>query len=171
MTAANGLGDLMRDPDQAIERIDEWAASFARKAERYRAAQERTEEIRLTSANTDGSVRVTVRADGSVTDLDLSGRARTMPLEELSAQILTTMRRAQAGIAERVAEVMTEEVGEEDPQTRALLVDNLRSRFPDPDEDDEVPEEESDESPAAEDRPPRRPAEQESEDDEDNNPW
>ncbi|MGI6873024.1 MULTISPECIES: YbaB/EbfC family nucleoid-associated protein [Amycolatopsis] len=163
MTSANGLGDLMRDPDEAAARMNAWAQGLAEKAERYRAAQARTEEIRLTSANTDGSVRVTVRADGSVTDLDLSGRARTMPLDELSAQILATMRRAQAGIAARVAEVMQEEVGDEDPQTRSLLVDNLRSRFPDPDagEDDEQAAAEP-----AEEGPQAR-----TDDDEENNPW
>ncbi|MFD4193770.1 YbaB/EbfC family nucleoid-associated protein [Amycolatopsis thermoflava] len=163
MTSANGLGELMRDPDEAAARMNAWAQGLAEKAERYRAAQARTEEIRLTSANTDGSVRVTVRADGSVTDLDLSGRARTMPLDELSAQILATMRRAQAGIAARVAEVMQEEVGDEDPQTRSLLVDNLRSRFPDPDagEDDEQAAAEP-----AEERPQAR-----TDDDEENNPW
>ncbi|MDQ0383103.1 YbaB/EbfC family nucleoid-associated protein [Amycolatopsis thermophila] len=160
MTA--GLGEAMRDPDEAAARVDAWAQGLAAKAERYRAAQQRTEEIRLTSANTDGSVRVTVRADGSVTGLDLSGRARTMPLDELSAQILTTMRRAQAGIASRVAEVMAEEVGDEDPQTRSMLVDNLRSRFPDPDADD-------DGSADAEEPPGERPAS--SADDEENNPW
>jgi DNA-binding protein YbaB len=164
MTTPNGLGGLMRDPDQAAAQLDAWAQGFAEKAERYRAAQERTEEIRLTSANSDGSVRVTVRADGSVTDLNLSGRARTMPLDELSAQILTTMRRAQSGIADRVAEVMTEEVGDEDPQTRSLLVDNLRSRFPGLDEDDEPADDEPE--------PPRPASSGNAEaDDEENNPW
>ena len=170
MTAANGLGDLMRDPDEAAARMNAWAQGLAEKAERYRAAQARTEEIRLTSTNTDGSVKVTVRADGSVTDLDLSGRARSMPLEELSAQILTTMRRAQAGIATQVADVMQEEVGDEDPQTRSLLVDNLRSRFPDPDADeDDEDDDEADEhaaEPAGEQTGDRA-----ADDDEENNPW
>lgn len=163
MTTPNGLGGLMHDPDQAAAQLDAWAQGFAEKAERYRAAQERTEEIRLSSTNSDGSVRVTVRADGSVTDLNLSGRARTMPLDELSAQILTTMRRAQSGIADRVAEVMTEEVGDEDSQTRSLVVDNLRDRFPSLDEDeDDEPVDETPESPHAESAEA---------DDEDNNPW
>lgn len=137
MTAANGLGDLMRDPDEAEARLDEWAAGFQRKAERYQAAQERTEDLRLSATNSDGSVKVTVRADGSVTDLDLSGRARSMELDELSSQILNTMRRAQSRIAESVSEVMTEEVGEEDPETRSMLIDNLRQRFPQVDDEEE----------------------------------
>ncbi|WAL69283.1 YbaB/EbfC family nucleoid-associated protein [Amycolatopsis cynarae] len=161
---AGGLDGLMRDPEQAAASIDAWAEGLAAKADRYRAAQERTEEIRLSSANSDGSVRVTVRADGSITDLVLTGRARSMPLDELSAQILTTMRRAQARIADRVGEVLTEEIGDEDPQTHAMMVDNLRVRFPDL-ETDEEPDEGEDEPPATGKAAPAP------EEDDDNNPW
>jgi len=157
----------MRDPDQAAASVQAWADGLAEKAAKYRAAQERTESIRLSSTNSDGSVRVTVRADGSVTDLTLSGRARSMPLEELSAQILATMRRAQSGIADEVSDVMAEEIGDQDPETRSLMVDNLRSRFPAVDEDDT---EEPDEEPPPEDT---RGADNRAEDseDEDNKPW
>jgi DNA-binding protein YbaB len=149
MSSPNGIGGgLMRDPEQAIANIDAWAQGLAEKATRYQAAHERTEEIRLTAATSDGSVRVTVRADGSVTGLELAGSARTMPLEELSAQILATMRRAQAKIADQVATVLTEEIGAEDPQTRTAMVSELRSRFPDPDvdEDEPAPEEPRDQA-------------------------
>jgi DNA-binding protein YbaB len=135
MTGANGLGDLMRDPDEAQRRIDQWAQGFAAKAERYQAAQERTEQIRLTATSSDGAVKVTVGADGGVTDLVFSNKVRSFPLPELSAQILSTMRRAQADIAARVAEVMTEQLGDEDSQTRSLMLNSLRSRFPDPEEE------------------------------------
>jgi DNA-binding protein YbaB len=140
-SAGGGLGDLMRDPDEAIRRMDEWAAGFARKAERYAAAQEETERLRLTASSPDGTVRVTVGADGVVSDLVFSSKTRTMPPEELSRMVLETMRRAQAGITERVAEVMTEQLGEEDQETRGVLLDSLRGRFPDPDEPDDGPPE------------------------------
>jgi DNA-binding protein YbaB len=140
MSTPNGLGHMMQSPDEAMASVDEWARGLTEKAERYQAVQARTEQIRLTSANSDGSVRVTVRADGGITGLELNGRARTMPLEELSTQILTTMHRAQAGIADEVSEVMAEELGDQDPETRGLMVDNLRSRFPDPDADEDDPE-------------------------------
>jgi DNA-binding protein YbaB len=139
MTSSNGLGDLMRDPDEAQARIDQWAQGFAAKAQRYQAAQERTEQIRLTATSSDGAVKVTVGADGSVTDLVFSNKVRSFPLPELSAQILTTMRRAQADIATRVAEVMTESLGDEDLQTRSLMLNSLRSRFPDPEEEADGP--------------------------------
>ncbi|WP_370943771.1 YbaB/EbfC family nucleoid-associated protein [Amycolatopsis sp. cg5] len=145
----NGLGEFMRDPDEAQRKMDEWAQGFADKAERYRAAQERTEQIRLTATNSDGAVRVTVGADGGVRDLEFTHKAKSYALDELSRQILTTMRRAQGDIANRVAEVMTEQLGDEDQQTRSLMLNTLRSRFPEP--EPEVP-------PAAPTPPPAPPA-------------
>ena len=130
MTGPNGLGDLMRDPEETIRRMDDWAAGFAAKAQRYQAAQEQTERLRLTATSSDGAVSVTVGADGTVTDLTFSNKAKSFPLEELSRQILTTMRRAQSGIADRVAGVMAEQLGDEDRETRSAVLDNLRGRFP-----------------------------------------
>jgi DNA-binding protein YbaB len=137
--SSGGLGDLMRDPDETIRRMDDWAAGFAAKAERYQAAQAETERLRLTATSGDGAVSVTVGADGTVTDLTFSNKVKSFPLEELSRQILTTMHRAQSGIAERVAGVMAENLGDEDRDTRTALLDSLRGRFPDPDEPDDPP--------------------------------
>lgn len=136
-----------RDPDEVQASVDQWVQGFADKARRYRDAQQRTEELRLTAASANGAVRVTVGADGNVTELELGKKARTMPLEELSAEILTTMRRAQSGIATRVGEVMTEQLGDEDLETRSAVLDNLRSRFPVQDA----------EEPPADQQPPAQP--------------
>jgi hypothetical protein len=94
--------------------------------------------LRLSAASPDGSVRVTVRADGTVSELQFTEKVRTLPLNALSEQILSTMRRAQSGIADKVSEVMTEQLGDEDQQTRTVTLDGLRSRFP---EQDLLPEE------------------------------
>ncbi|HKN53253.1 MAG TPA: YbaB/EbfC family nucleoid-associated protein [Amycolatopsis sp.] len=139
MTSPNGLGGLMRDPEETIRRIDEWAAGFAAKAERYQAAQEQTERLRLTATSGDGAVSVTVGADGTVTDLTFSNKVKSFALEELSRQILTTMRRAQAQIADRVAGVMAEQLGDEDRDTRSALLDSLRGRFPEQDDPGAAP--------------------------------
>jgi DNA-binding protein YbaB len=180
----NGLGDLMRDPDETIRRMDDWAAGFAAKAERYQAAQEQTERLRLTASSGDGAVSVTVGADGAVTDLTFSNKIKSFPLDELSRTILTTMRRAQSGIAERVAGVMTEQLGDEDRETRTLLLDNLRGRFPDPDEPEDAPPPPAEPPPtppsptppagsagAPPASPPPRRAGAADPDEQDNNPW
>ncbi len=179
----NGLGDLIRDPDEAIRRMDDWAAGFAAKAQRYQAAQEETERLRLTATSSDGAVSVTVGADGTVTDLTFSNKVKSFPLDELSRAILTTMRRAQSGIAEKVAGVMSEQLGDEDRETRTLLLDNLRGRFPDPDEPEDQPPAEPPPAPpspsggaatpppsAGPATPPRRGTAADP-DEQDNNPW
>jgi DNA-binding protein YbaB len=172
-----GLG-ASRDPDEITRQLDQWAAGFAAKAERYRVAQEKTEQIRCDATSQDGSVRVTVRADGSVSDLAFSEKIRSMPLAELSSLILATMRRAQGDIANRVGAVMAEELGDEDPETRNATLANLRDRFPDlsDDADDTMDDDEDDgPDPAAPPPPPRqvrraRPAQDDDGDDEDFDP-
>jgi DNA-binding protein YbaB len=134
VTAFSGTS---RDPDEVMAGIDRWAAGLAEKAQRYQAAQQQTEQLRLTASSANGVVRVTVAADGNITGLELSDKIQTMPPGDVAAQILDTIRRAQSGIAERVSEVMTEQLGDEDMQTRAVLLDNLRARFPSQDGEEE----------------------------------
>jgi DNA-binding protein YbaB len=116
-------------PEQAERWIDEWADSLARKAERYQSVQAQVEQVRLSATSQDGAVRVTVGANGVPTDLELSDRTRSMPTGELAALILTTMRRAQTGIADRVAQIMQDTVGQ-DTGTIARVVDEYRRQFP-----------------------------------------
>ncbi|WP_181773470.1 YbaB/EbfC family nucleoid-associated protein [Amycolatopsis pittospori] len=177
MTGANGLGDLMRDPEEAERRLDQWATGLEEKAQRYAAAQERTEQLRLTASSSDGAVKVTVGADGGVTAIDFGNKARTYPLEELSRQILATMHQAQSGIATQVAEVMQESLGDEDQETRALMIGTLRSRFPEI-EDEESPAPPPPPPPPAPSGeapppPPQAPRDKrhEAPDDEENSPW
>lgn len=159
MSGPGGFAALGSDPDEAERRIEQWAQGFAEKAQRYQAVREQTEQIRLTATGADGRVKVTVRADGSVTDVEFTEKIRSMPLQELSAQIMDTMRKAQADIAARVGEVMTEQLGDEDHQTRSMMLDNLRERFP---EELDEPEAELPDSgkwaPPEDDEPPKPPA-------------
>jgi DNA-binding protein YbaB len=140
------ISALSHDPDEAEARLQQWADGFADKARRYQEAAGRTEELRLEATSTGGIVTVTVRADGGVVDLRFSEKAHSIPLSELSELILGTMRRAQAGIADEVGEVYAEALGDEDPQTRDLMLTNLRERFPAQDEEEPEPEDD-DESP------------------------
>ncbi|RZQ61924.1 YbaB/EbfC family nucleoid-associated protein [Amycolatopsis suaedae] len=175
-----GFAGINADPEQALARIDEWANAAAVKAEKYQEVARRTEEMRLTATSPRGEVKATVRSDGSLTDLEFSSRARNIPLPELSALILRTMRQAQAGIAGQVNEVLTEQLGDQDPQTKAMMVDELRSRFPDPEADEEPPTAEASPPPPPAAPPgqpqPPRPARRRDDDtpegqDGENSPW
>ncbi|SFT08931.1 YbaB/EbfC family nucleoid-associated protein [Saccharopolyspora flava] len=147
------------DPDEAERRIQQWAQGFAEKAQRYQEVQAQTEQLRLSASSPDGRIKVTVRADGSVTDLEFTDKIRSMAPNELAAQILSTMHRAQADIAAKVGETMQATLGDEDQQTRAMMLDNLRERFPEQ-PDDEVADETSSkwDGPAEEDETPAPPA-------------
>lgn len=157
--SSGGFAVAGADPDEAERRIQQWAQGFAEKAQRYQEVQAQTEQLRLSASSPDGRIKVTVRADGSVTDLEFTDKIRSMPPNELAAQILSTMHRAQADIAGKVGETMAATLGDEDQQTRSMMLDNLRERFPEQPED-EVEEEASStwDGPAEDDETPAPPA-------------
>jgi DNA-binding protein YbaB len=111
--------------EQAQRWVDDWAESFARKADRYQSLQQKADQLRLTATSPDGTVRVTVGVNGVPTDLELTERAGSMPPAELSALILSTMRRAQGGIPDQVAQIMRDTVGQ-DTSTIGNVVDEYR---------------------------------------------
>ncbi|MEB3368021.1 YbaB/EbfC family nucleoid-associated protein [Saccharopolyspora mangrovi] len=157
--SSGGFAVAGADPDEAQRRIQQWAQGFAEKAQRYQEVQAQTEQLRLSASSPDGRIKVTVRADGSVTDLEFTDKVRSMAPNELAAQVLSTMHRAQADIASKVGETMQATLGDEDQQTRSMMLDNLRERFPEQPED-EVEEETSSkwDGPAEEDETPAPPA-------------
>ncbi|EME52949.1 YbaB/EbfC family nucleoid-associated protein [Amycolatopsis decaplanina] len=126
----DGIAGFNADPDQALARIEQWASAASAKADKYEEFARQAENLRLSASSRGGEVRVTVRSDGNLTDVEFSPRARTVPLPELSAMVLSTLRQAQAGIANQVGDVLAEQLGDQDPETRTLMVEELRSRFP-----------------------------------------
>ncbi|AOS64448.1 YbaB/EbfC family nucleoid-associated protein [Actinoalloteichus hymeniacidonis] len=135
--STGGFVGMSKDPAEIEQRIGQWAQGLAEKAQRYQAAHVQAEQIRLTATSSDGAVQATVRADGSLTDLVFSERIRTMPLPSIASLVLSTMQRAQSEIAAKVGETMSEHLGDEDAETRAELLGNLRDRFPVPPPEDE----------------------------------
>lgn len=155
---SGGFAVAGADPDEAERRIQQWAQGFAEKAQRYQEVQAQTEELRLSASSPDGRIKVTVRADGSITDLEFTDKVRSMAPNELAAQILSTMHRAQADIASKVGETMAATLGDEDQQTRSMMLDNLRERFPEQPEEESEPETSSKwDGPVEEEEPPAPP--------------
>lgn len=117
--------------------IDAWVAQSKEKAERYQEMRVRAQQISVT--HTEGPVTVTIDSSGNVVDLRVKGH------DDLAEAVLLTMRRTQAKLPEKLAEVMAETIGD-DQQTVDTIVGNYRAKFPEP-----LPEENP---PAA----PRKPA-------------
>jgi DNA-binding protein YbaB len=163
------------DGYQTEQELRRWATDVQAKAERYQAMQTQVAEVTVTESSRDDVVQVTVESSGVVTDLRISDRSRELSGAELADVVLTTMRRAQSKITEKVADVMQRTVGD-DPAAVASVVRSYQQRFPEPepeaepaarDEDDEMrlgelPEEAPRTPPAS---PPRRPRRQDDEDD------
>ncbi|HEY0636060.1 MAG TPA: YbaB/EbfC family nucleoid-associated protein [Pseudonocardiaceae bacterium] len=118
-------------PEETERRVEQWAADFAAKADRYQQMQARISQVRATESSSDGMVQVTVDSGGVVTDLVLSDRAGQVRPQQLSAQILDTMRRAQSRLTDQVQQVMVGTVGD-DPATVQAVVSNYEQRFPEP---------------------------------------
>lgn len=153
-------------------RIDQWTAAAKEKAERYQTMAARAGQVAVTESSSDGMVTVTIDSAGNVTDLRITDRVKELSGAEVSSAVLLTLRRAQARLPEKLAEVMAETIGD-DQQTVDTIVNNYRSKFPEPEPDlyEEPHEErrlgelEDAEEPPRRDAPAHRRAEENEDDD------
>ncbi len=108
-----------------------WQEQIAQNAQRYQQLHERLSQASITETSRDGMVKVTVSADGLVTDLVLKERWHPPPLPELAAQIMDCLTRAQARIPELVRQAMADTGATPDAGTHLVLTD-ARKKFPEP---------------------------------------
>jgi|SRR5438067_1381717 len=159
----------------AAAQVDQWVAQAKAKAERYQAMQAAVGQVAVTESSKDGLVTVTVDSAGNVTDLRITDRVREMSGSQVSSAVLTTLRRAQAKLPERLGEVMADTIGD-DTQTMDTIVGNYRAKFPEPEPDEEsepekvqrigaIEEDAPKPPPRAKPQPKRRPANDDDDDD------
>ena len=154
-------------------RVDQWTAAARAKAERYQAMSAQVGQVSVTESSSDGLVTVTVDSAGNVTDLRITDRVSELSGPQVSSAVLLTLRRAQARLPEKLAEVMAETIGE-DQQTVDTIVSNYRAKFPEPEPDESPESEESRRIGDIEDgeRPPLRgPAPSRRDDAEEDDDW
>ena len=132
----------------------DWQEQIARNAESYRRLDQRLSQLSITERSGDGTVEVTVSADGLMTGLVLKDRWRPPPLPEIAAEIRECLGRAQARIPDLVRQAMAETVGTPDAGAHLILSD-ARDKFPEPPPREQVRSE--DPHPAQEPAAPRRP--------------
>lgn len=132
------------DGARTEEEIRRWASDVQAKAERYQQMQQQVTAVTASAESRDGVVRVTVDSAGAVTDLQITDDARRMSGAGLAEAVLTTMRQAQAGIRDQVAEVMAATVGD-DTETVNAVVSAYQQRFPDPEAEERAEQPPADE--------------------------
>lgn len=157
----------MTDPlsgGDAAARVDQMVAQAKEKAQRYQAMQAAVGQVAVTETGKDGLVTVTVDSAGNVTDLRITDQVRELSGAQVAAAVLTTLRRAQSRLPDRLGEVMAETIGD-DRQTVDTIVGNYRAKFPEPEPEEPEPAESQhvrnlgaiEEEPAPKPPPARRP--------------
>lgn len=115
--------------------FSEVSAEARHTLERLGELRSQAERVSVTETSADGSVTVTVNSGGVLTDLIITDQAGDRPGARIAATVLATMRRAQARIADRMAEVMRAD----DPELRDRVLAVYHDRFPEPEPDPATP--------------------------------
>ena len=107
---------------------DDWQRQVAENARRYADLRERVARMSITEATSDGMIRVTVSADGLLTDLTLHPRYQGVPMGLLGTRIMACVRQAQARIPDLMLKAMR--AAGVDDQAGALILAESTRRFP-----------------------------------------
>jgi DNA-binding protein YbaB len=115
--------------DSAQEWVRSWMAATSERAAAAQALSDRVAQLTASASDRDGFITVTVNGSGVLTDLRLAPEAARLGMERLGDEIVRTMRRAQARLAERVSDIAAQTVGP-DSETARAVVSGFERRFP-----------------------------------------
>jgi DNA-binding protein YbaB len=110
-----------------VERmVDDWERGAVGKSQRYAAMQHEVERISITKSVAGGAVSVTVGHNGLPLDAAMTDAVRRMSPDEIAANVLLAMRKAQSRYPERLAETVAGTVGDDSASRHiiATAVDN-----------------------------------------------
>ncbi|MEG3632465.1 YbaB/EbfC family nucleoid-associated protein [Micromonospora palythoicola] len=97
---------------------------------------QRVAGLSVSATGGDGAMEVTVAGSGIVTDLRIDDRVANWSGARISAEIMTTMRRAQGRLSAAVAEIAGRTVGANSETARAIVA-SYAERFPEVDDERE----------------------------------
>jgi hypothetical protein len=106
--------------------LDELSAWVTAQASQAGQLADRLSHVSETAVNRDGGVEVTVGSSGDLTDLRLEDGVRQWPAERIAAEIMATMRDAQAARRDRIAVIVASTVGMDTPTGHAVLAEARR---------------------------------------------
>lgn len=118
------------EPEDAVA---DWAARVERQSALTMDLSERLQQARASAESRGGEVVVTVDHSGGLADLRLSERAMRLLPSALSEIILATSRRAQATLAQQVADVVASLYGA-GSETAAFIGEAYSKQFPELDD-------------------------------------
>jgi DNA-binding protein YbaB len=116
--------------------IDDWERHAGQKAARFQQMAEQVEQVSITESVAGGAVRVTVGHNGIPTDVSMTEQVSRMRPEEIASSVMAAIRKAQSRYPQRLAEILADTVGEDDPASRHLMA-TAEANFPPLEEPDE----------------------------------
>lgn len=123
-------------PD-AARMIDDWERNAVEKAARFKELAEQVEQVAITESV--GAVQVTVDHNGLPTDLAMTDDVLDLSPDEIAATVMAAIRKAQSRYPQRLAEILADTVGEDDPAARHILA-RAEETFPAADPSEELSE-------------------------------
>ncbi|MFI7000906.1 YbaB/EbfC family nucleoid-associated protein [Nocardia sp. NPDC050175] len=115
--------------DGTIAGLTQWSEDLERKAQRYRSLQGRMDGTKVTATSDGNRVSVTVDSNGVPTDIQLSSATKGMDPTAVSAELMATLRQAQAKLRREVTALVHDMVG--DDEIGANVLSQYTARFPD----------------------------------------
>jgi DNA-binding protein YbaB len=167
-----GLTASMGDPlADSLSMIENWERNATEKAAKFQAMADRVAEVSITESVAGGAVSATVGNNGIPTDIAMTDRVREMAPDEIAANVMAAIRKAQSRYPRALAAIVAETVGD-DPAGQHVIA-TAEQNFPAPDEDEaEVPDEgidfndiEDDDTSTPQPTPPPRPSTRDSNND------
>ncbi|MEU8257849.1 YbaB/EbfC family nucleoid-associated protein [Micromonospora inaquosa] len=120
MTADVPHAGGLLDPGGAMDRLAEWKGRLDQLATATDAMSERIQELRVTVADGNGLVEVTVDSVGALVDLHLGQRVQRVAPDVVARTIMTTIAAAKRQLADRAQEIVGDTLGTDSPAARAI---------------------------------------------------
>ncbi|MDA1365309.1 YbaB/EbfC family nucleoid-associated protein [Glycomyces algeriensis] len=118
----------MLDPEGSRERLAAWQGRIDRLAEDTKLMSDRLEALRVTVADSNGLVTVTVDSTGNLVDMVFSERIKRQSPEVVSRTAMETIREAKQQVAERSSAIIEATLGSDSLAGRAIA-ERVRGRL------------------------------------------
>jgi DNA-binding protein YbaB len=129
------MGEPFGAADDAETWLEKWSAASTEQVAKAQQMTEQVSRVSVSASNRDGSIEVTVSGSGTVTGLRLTEAVHKQTAGQLAAEILRVMRKAQAGLSAKIAEIAADTVGADSVAGRAVLA-SFEKRYPAEADDD-----------------------------------
>jgi DNA-binding protein YbaB len=127
------MGDPLAD---SLSMIENWERNATEKAAKFQAMADRVAEVSITESVAGGAVSATVGNNGIPTGIAMTERVREMAPDEIAANVMAAIRKAQSRYPRALAAIVSETVGD-DPAGQHVIATAARN-FPAPEEEDEA---------------------------------